>query len=80
FGGLIWHVQPAVLFNTAEVNPSYLPYLVMTLPFCLASFGYHGNVPSLMKYYGKDPLTIRRCLLLGTLMALVLYVFWLVGT
>jgi tryptophan-specific transport protein len=80
FGGLIWHVQPAVLFNTAEVNPSYLPYLVMTLPFCLASFGYHGNVPSLMKYYGKDPLTIRRCLLLGTLMALILYIFWLVGT
>ena len=52
----------------------------MTLPFCLASFGYHGNVPSLMKYYGKDPLTIRRCLLLGTLMALVLYIIWLVGT
>jgi tryptophan-specific transport protein len=37
-------------------------------------------MPSLMKYYGKDPLTIRRCLLLGTLMALILYVFWLVGT
>jgi tryptophan-specific transport protein len=33
----------------------------MTLPFCLASFGYHGNVPSLMKYYGKDPRTIIRC-------------------
>ncbi len=26
----------------------------MTLPFCLASFGYHGNVPSLMKYYGRS--------------------------
>jgi tryptophan-specific transport protein len=35
-----------------------MPYLLMTLPFCLASFGYHGNVPSLMKYYGKDPRTI----------------------
>ncbi len=33
----------------------------MTLPFCLASFGYHGNVPSLMKYYGKDPRTIVKC-------------------
>lgn len=33
-----------------------------------------------MKYYGKDPLIIRRCLLLGTLMALVLYIIWLVGT
>ena len=80
FGGLMWHVEPAILFNRAEVNASYLPYVLMTLPFCLASFGYHGNVPSLMKYYGKDPLIIRRCLLLGTLMALVLYIIWLVGT
>ncbi|EKP29239.1 tryptophan permease [Klebsiella michiganensis] len=80
FGGLMWHVEPAILFNRAEGNASYPPYVLMTLPFCLASFGYHGNVPSLMKYYGKDPLTIRRCLLLGTLMALVLYIIWLVGT
>lgn len=80
FGGLMWHVEPAILFNRAEVNAFYLPYVLMTLPFCLASFGYHGNVPSLMKYYGKDPLIIRRCLLLGTLMALVLYIIWLVGT
>ncbi|QGN36360.1 tryptophan permease [Klebsiella oxytoca] len=80
FGGLMWHVEPAILFNRTETNASYLPYVLMTLPFCLASFGYHGNVPSLMKYYGKDPLIIRRCLLLGTLMALVLYIIWLVGT
>ncbi|MBA7843564.1 tryptophan permease [Klebsiella sp. RHBSTW-00484] len=80
FGGLMWHVEPAILFNRMEANASYLPYVLMTLPFCLASFGYHGNVPSLMKYYGKDPLIIRRCLLLGTLMALVLYIIWLVGT
>ncbi len=80
FGGLMWHVEPAILFNHAEAHASYLPYVLMTLPFCLASFGYHGNVPSLMKYYGKDPLIIRRCLLLGTLMALVLYIIWLVGT
>lgn len=52
----------------------------MTLPFCLASFGYHGNVPSLMKYYGKDPRTIVKCLIYGTLLALALYVIWLLGT
>lgn len=52
----------------------------MTLPFCLASFGYHGNVPSLMKYYGKDPRTITRCLVYGTLLALGLYVVWLLVT
>lgn len=80
FGGLLGHVEPVKLFNLNEVNPSYLPYLLMTLPFCLASFGYHGNVPSLMKHYGKDPKRIRACLLVGTLIALTLYIIWLVGT
>lgn len=80
FGSLLGHVTPTTLFNVAESNPSYTPYLLMTLPFCLASFGYHGNVPSLMKYYGKEPRTIICCLVYGTLMALVLYTSWLLGT
>ncbi|EJP3173534.1 tryptophan permease [Salmonella enterica] len=80
FGSLLGHVTPTTLFNVAESNASYTPYLLMTLPFCLASFGYHGNVPSLMKYYGKDPRTIVKCLIYGTLLALALYSVWLLGT
>lgn len=80
FGGLLWHIEPVTLLNTEAINPSYLPYLLMTLPFCLASFGYHGNVPSLMKFYGKNPQLISRCLLWGTVMALVLYAIWLLGS
>ncbi|MDP9770628.1 tryptophan permease [Kosakonia cowanii] len=80
FGSLLGHVQPATLFNVAQSDASYTPYLLMTLPFCLASFGYHGNVPSLMKYYGKDPRVITRCLVYGTLLALGLYVIWLLVT
>ncbi|MCS3433276.1 tryptophan permease [Klebsiella sp. BIGb0407] len=80
FGGLLWHIEPVTLLNSEAINPSYLPYLLMTLPFCLASFGYHGNVPSLMKFYGKNPRLISRCLLWGTVMALVLYTIWLLGS
>ncbi|ELY4776585.1 tryptophan permease [Cronobacter turicensis] len=80
FGGLLGHVEPTTLFNTVEASPSYTPYLLMTLPFCLASFGYHGNVPSLMKYYGKVPGIIIRCLVWGTLLALALYTIWLLAT
>lgn len=80
FGGLLWNVKPAVLLNVAQPDASYLPYVLFTLPFCLASFGFHGNVPSLMKYYGKEPGKIRRCLTIGTLMALVLYIIWMLGT
>ncbi|MHC8373508.1 tryptophan permease [Pseudomonas sp. MDT1-85] len=78
FGGLLDHVQPATLFNRNATDSHYLPYLLMTLPFCLTSFGFHGNVPSLMKHFGQDPQRIRACLVSGTLIALGLYFIWMV--
>lgn len=80
FGTLLWQVRPAILLNSAEANAHYLPYVLATLPFCLATFGFHTNVPSLMKFYGKQPRTIFRCILYGTLIALVLYAVWLAIT
>ncbi|MDT1010442.1 MAG: tryptophan permease [Plesiomonas shigelloides] len=73
---LIQHVQPAILFNTGDAEASYLPFALAALPYCLASFGYHGNVPSLVKYYGKDSSSVVKSLLFGTLIALVIYVLW----
>ncbi|MBC3775630.1 tryptophan permease [Pseudomonas sp. SWRI99] len=77
FGGLLGHVQSATLLNVDGGDKHYWPYLLVTLPFCLTSFGFHGNVPSLMKHYGKDPRRIRACLFAGTLLALGLYLVWL---
>ncbi|UDI91864.1 MULTISPECIES: tryptophan permease [unclassified Pseudomonas] len=77
FGGLLGHVQPATLLDLNGGDSRYWPYLLVTLPFCLTSFGFHGNVPSLMKHFGKDPRRIRACLLGGTLIALGLYLVWM---
>ncbi len=79
FGSLLGHVQrrivprcrkQCVLCTVSVDDPAVCPAL----------FGYHGNVPSLMKYYGKDPKTIVKCLVYGTLMALALYTIWLLAT
>lgn len=80
FGGLLWHVQPAILLDSQEPNRHYLPYLWMVVPFCLASFGYHGNIAGLMSYYRKNAQRVSRCLIYGTLLALVIYFIWIVGT
>jgi len=77
FGNLLGKIKPVILFNLDEVSTNYLPYVLVTLPFCLASFGYHGNVPSLVIHYGKDPKRIVKALLFGTLIALTLYIVWL---
>lgn len=76
-GGLTTSVQLPVLLDNKAV---YAPFLFAALPYYLTSFGYHGNVPSLMKYYGKEPLRIRQCLLVGSLVSLSVYLLWLFVT
>ncbi|MCL1143462.1 tryptophan permease [Shewanella gaetbuli] len=76
---LLIEIEPSRLFSP-DGEAKYLPYMLAALPFGLASFGYHGNVPSLVKYYGKDANTIVKALVLGTSIALVIYACWLVVT
>lgn len=79
-GDLTFSVKAVILFNSLEQNPSYLPFLFAALPFFLTSFGFHGNVPSLMKYYGKNPTIIRNCLFYGSLLSLTVFVVWQIST
>lgn len=75
-GDMFSHVQSAVLFNQTDSSAHYLPYALAALPYLLTSFGYHGNVPGLVKYYHKDSKAVVRSLLYGTLIALIIYVLW----
>ena len=75
-GDMFTHVQPAVLFNTGDDRASYLPYAPAALPYLLTSFGYHGNIPGLVKYYHKDSGSVVRSPVYGTLLALAIYILW----
>ncbi|SFN80848.1 tryptophan permease [Xenorhabdus japonica] len=69
-------VKPAILFDQVNTNSSYLPYALIALPYLLASFGYHGNVPGLVKYYHRDSKAVVHSLLYGTLITLAIYILW----
>ena len=71
--GLVIRVQVPVLLHS---ELAYAPFLLAAVPYFLTSFGFHGNVPSLMKYYGKDPGTIRQCIIIGSLLSLLVYTLW----
>ncbi len=70
---LVSGIKPALLL---DVQSNYLVYSFAALPVYLTSFGFHGIVPSLVKFYGKDPARIRKCLLYGTLLSLAAYTIW----
>ena len=67
---------PILLDSSAPAGSRYWPYVLTALPVCLASFGYHGNVASLYKYYRADATRVAKALWLGTLLALLIYVLW----
>ncbi|OOF78698.1 tryptophan permease [Rodentibacter caecimuris] len=75
--GLLGSVKAEVLFNTlAQGEQQYLPYLLTALPVCLVSFGFHGNVPSLVKYYHRDGNRVMKAIFIGTGLALIIYILW----
>ncbi|OTA16180.1 tryptophan permease [Xenorhabdus vietnamensis] len=75
-GGMFTEVKPTILFDQANTHPNYLPYALIALPYLLASFGYHGNIPGLVKYYHKDSKAVTSSLLYGTLITLAIYILW----
>lgn len=76
--GMLKNVNAITLFNQfpQAQDSEYLPYVWVALPVCLASFGYHMNVPSLMSYYQNDIAKVRKSVIGGTLLALVIYCLW----
>lgn len=76
-GGLVSSVNPDILFDTmAPAETRYLPYAIVALPVCLVSFGFHQNVPSLVKYYNRNATKVVKSVFLGTLIALFIYILW----
>lgn len=76
-GTLLESVTTAVLFDhQGQGESQYWRYAWAALPVCLASFGYQGNVPSLVSYYNKDAKPVARSILWGSLLALGIYLLW----
>ncbi|PVZ84324.1 tryptophan permease [Serratia sp. S1B] len=83
FGTLFFQVDYSILRDISGVdggNNSYFPYIFMAIPVCLASFGFHGNIPSLIICYGKRKDKLIKSIVFGSLLALAIYLFWLYCT
>ncbi len=79
-GSLLEQSELAILLNRGDGQASiYWQFALFALPVCLASFGFHGNVPSLVSHYQQDGRRVARSIVQGSLLALVLYVIWQVA-
>ncbi len=63
-----------------EMPAQATTFIWSSLPVYVTAFACAGLVPSLVKHYNADRAAVQKCLLFGTLLALVVYVLWLAIT
>lgn len=76
--GLASKIDTSLLFNSLAEEVSQAPFALAMLPVALTSFGYHHSVASMRAYYGEER-KAKHAILGGTIIALVLYLLWLLS-
>lgn len=66
---------PEHIEGTLLTHIDWTPTLV-TFPVVITSFGYHIIIPSLTTYMNHDRKHLRRTLIIGSLLPLVIYILW----
>lgn len=63
-----------ISFN--QLNQCSFGGLLGAAPVLFSAFGYHNIIPSLVTYLKKDVVALRRAIVLGTCIPLVVYLLW----
>ena len=69
-------LQPASNLATHNSIKHSLQVLTFALPLLVTTFGYHVIIPSLKFYLKEDVGTLKKAILIGSAIPLVVYVIW----
>ena len=75
--GILPSISISNLLQTNDPLAGRSIFVWAALSTYLTSFCFHGSVPSLVKYFGKDPLRIDKCLVYGTGITITCYFIWI---
>ena len=89
-GGMVFTFSTAIfsLLNNAEFSQlqpfadmaERLSYSWAAIPALMVCFGFHSNIPSLVKYYSKDSKKVVNSIRYGSLLAMAIYLVWLLAS
>ncbi|MCK6263645.1 aromatic amino acid transporter [Vibrio sp. ZSDE26] len=54
--------------------------IVAAIPVIFTSFGFHGSIPAVVNYLQGDTRSLRKAIIVGSSIPLVIYIFWQVVT
>ena len=76
FGLLVPHVQGQHLLDMPVQNG----LIISALPVIFTSFGFHGSIPSIVRYVGLDVKVLRKIMVIGSAVPLIIYILWQIAS
>lgn len=76
-----------LFFLAPNITESYLlnmpvqqGLIVASIPVIFTSFGFHGSIPAIVNYLDGDTRSLKKAVVIGSAIPLIIYLFWQVVT
>lgn len=73
---LLFFLTPSVEVANLEASPLKTSLIIAALPVIFTSFGFHGSIPAVVRYLDLDVKSLKKVLLYGSLIPLIVYILW----
>lgn len=73
---MLTFLMPFTSIENLTHMPTQQALVFASLPVIFTSFGFHGSIPSIVRYIGKDIKALRIIMICGSLLPLVVYILW----
>ncbi|MBV7314389.1 aromatic amino acid transport family protein [Shewanella sp. NIFS-20-20] len=77
---IFYLLLPEVKLTNLTTTPLTQGLVISALPIIFTSFGFHGSIPSVVRYLGKDIAALKRVILAGSAIPLLIYCLWLMAS
>jgi tyrosine-specific transport protein len=79
--GLAFFFVVFLLIGVGKVNIDLLGrfhwgYAILSLPIVFTSFSYQGIIPTMRNYFEDDPKKVRKVILIGSSIPVIVYIVW----
>ncbi|MCW8345570.1 amino acid permease [Vibrio sp. ZSDZ65] len=79
-GGVLFLLAPSVTHSYLLSMPVQQGLILAAIPVIFTSFGFHGSIPAIVNYLKGDTRSLRKAVMIGSSLPLVIYIFWQVVT
>lgn len=79
--GLIISFLVFVFLGIGHIEPKFLthfkwPLALLATPVVFTSFGFQGTIPSVASYLDRNPQKVRKAIIIGSSIPLLVYILW----